>query len=55
MEAANCSYIKGYLHTKKIAATYDIQQCGILTSVDSGEPVQPPFKLRNSVHMMFDQ
>ena len=24
------------------------QQCGILTSVDSGEPVQPPFKLRNS-------
>ena len=24
------------------------QQCGILTSVDSDEPVQPPFKLRNS-------
>ena len=23
-------------------------QCGILTSVDSDEPVQPPFKLRNS-------
>ena len=23
------------------------QQCGILTSVDSDEPVQPPFKLRN--------
>ena len=22
------------------------QQCGILTSVDSDEPVQPPFKLR---------
>ena len=25
----------------------DFQQCGILTSVDSDEPVQPPFKLRN--------
>ena len=24
------------------------QQCGILTSVDSGEPVQPPAKLRSS-------
>ena len=23
-------------------------QCGILTSVDSDEPVQPPFKLTNS-------
>ena len=29
-------------------ASYDFQQCGILTSVDSDEPVQPPFKLRNS-------
>ena len=28
--------------------TRDFQQCGILTSVDSGEPLQPPFKLRNS-------
>ena len=26
----------------------DFQQCGILTSVDSDEPVQPLFKLRNS-------
>ena len=26
----------------------DFQQCGILTSVDSDEPVQPPFKIRNS-------
>ena len=26
----------------------NFQQCGILTSVDSDEPVQPPFKLRNS-------
>ena len=26
--------------------TCDFQQCGILTSVDSDEPVLPPFKLR---------
>ena len=26
----------------------DFQQCVILTSVDSDEPVQPPVKLRNS-------
>ena len=30
------------------AATWVFQQCGILTSVDSEEPVQPPFSLRNS-------
>ena len=30
------------------AATCDFQQCGILTSVDSGELVQPPITLRNS-------
>ena len=30
------------------ATTCDFQQCGILTCVDSDEPVQPPFKLRNS-------
>ena len=29
------------------ALTCDFQQCGILTSVDSEEPVQPPVKLRN--------
>ena len=28
--------------------TRDFQQCGILTSVDSDEPMQHPFKLRNS-------
>ena len=28
--------------------TCDYQQCDILTNVDSDEPVQPPFKLRNS-------
>ena len=27
----------------KIAVTCDFQQCGILTSVDSDEPVQPSF------------
>ena len=32
----------------KWAVTCDFQQCGILTSVDSDEPVQPPVKLRNS-------
>ena len=30
------------------ATTCDFQQCGILTSVDSDEHVQPPLKLRNS-------
>ena len=30
------------------ATTWDFQQCGILTCVDSDEPVQPSFKLRNS-------
>ena len=30
------------------ALTCDFQQCGILTRVDSDEPVQSPVKLRNS-------
>ena len=30
-----------------LAAMCDFQQCGILTSVDSYESVQPPFQLRN--------
>ena len=30
------------------ALACDFQQCGILTIVDSDEPLQPPFKLRNS-------
>ena len=30
------------------AATWDFQQCGILTWIDSGEPLPPPFELRNS-------
>ena len=32
----------------KRAVTCDFQQCGVLTSVDSDEPVQPSLKLRNS-------
>ena len=32
----------------KWAVTCDFQHCGILTSVDSHQPVQPPIKLRNS-------
>ena len=32
----------------KWAATWDFQQCGILTSVDSDEAMQSHFKLRNS-------
>ena len=35
-------------HPCKLAATCVFQQCGILTSADSDEPVQPLFKLRNS-------
>ena len=30
-------------HYYNSAVTRDFQQCGILTSVDSGEPVQPPY------------
>ena len=30
------------------AMTRDFQQCGILISVDSGEAVQPPFKLKKT-------
>ena len=31
-----------------LAVACDFQQCGILTCVNSDEPVQPPFKLRQS-------
>ena len=31
-----------------LATTCDFQQCGMLTSVDSDDPVQPLFTLRNS-------
>ena len=30
------------------ASTRDFQLCSILTSVDSDEPVQPPFQLKHS-------
>ena len=33
---------------QKWAVTCDFQQCGILTSVNSDEPVQPPVKFRNA-------
>ena len=38
----------GICSTLKWALTCEFQQCGILTSVDSDEPVQHPVKLRNS-------
>ena len=37
-----------YAKITKISLTCDVQQCGILTSVDSYEPVQSPIKLRCS-------
>ena len=37
-----------YIKFNNWAVTCDFQQCGILTSVHSDEPVQPHFKLRNS-------
>ena len=37
-----------YMGTKILSCGIDFQQCGILTSVDSDDPVQPPFKLSNS-------
>ena len=40
--------VKGGNVSDNRAMTYDFQQCVILTSVDSDQPVQPPFKLRNS-------
>ena len=43
---AVCVHFYGYIYIW--AMTRNFQQCGILTSVDSDEPVQPHFKLRNS-------
>ena len=43
-----CVFIFLAVFKQKWAATCDFQQCGILTSVDSDKPVQPPYKLRNS-------
>ena len=44
----NDHHNKRYHFYIKWAMTCDLQQCGILTCVDSDEPVQPPLKLRNS-------
>ena len=30
-----------------LLSIFEFQKCGILTSVDLDEPVQPPFKVRN--------
>ena len=38
----------GILLLQNNAMACDFQQCGILTCVDSNEPVQSPFKLTNS-------
>ena len=35
-------------HNIIYASACDFQQSGILTGVDSDEPLQPPFKLRNT-------
>ena len=34
---------ESHVKITKLAMTCDFQQCRILTSVDSDEPVQPPF------------
>ena len=39
---------KGLLVETTFEPRRNFQQCGILSNVDSDEPVQPPFKLRNS-------
>ena len=49
-EIANCLYT----HHHNLAVTCDFQQYGILTSVDSNEPVHPPFKFIKS-KMLFGQ
>ena len=42
-------YFNGrHYHFDNLDATSDIQQCSVLTSIDSDEPVRAPFKLRNS-------
>ena len=44
-----CAYLTSCLFVcANWAATCDFQQCGILKCVDSDEPAQPPWKLRNS-------
>ena len=50
-ESKKCYYILLY----NWAATCDFQQCGILTWIDSNEPVQPPIKTPNAVHSIAKQ
>ena len=40
------SYIS--MVSSEMSHACDFQQCGILTSVDSDQPVQPPFRHGNS-------
>ena len=42
--------LPGWLFTNWVV-TWDFQQCDMLTSVDSDEPTQSPFKLRNSLRL----
>ena len=42
------TFLRSTLQGIKLSRDCDFQQCGLLTSVDSYEPLQPPFKLRNS-------
>ena len=50
------SRIISEIEKKRIrAVTHDFQQCGILTSVDSDEPVQPPFKTPKDVQSVAQQ
>ena len=42
------SFVRALLPDRMVHNIFDFQQCVILTSVDSDEPEQPPFKLRNS-------
>ena len=40
--------LSGVVEQDNLAVTFDLQQCGILTYIDSDEPVQPAYNLRNS-------
>ena len=42
------AHLEPMSQVSKIEQRPDFQQCGISTNVDSHQPVQPPFKLRNS-------
>ena len=42
------AYLHSWLNKINWVVTCDFQQCGIMTSIDSDEPVHPLFMLRNS-------